>query len=316
MLFGPDGEQIPGQGQPNWSPSEYLQNLGNFFDGNAQAVAWLQQNLSGLLNPSQFPALIEYFIAWQTYRIINWTLRTLRFVLQELPLLLQVGLSLAISSLGSLAGLAGLSGSAAVAAPAGAPDPAAMPEPAAVGVQPPVVSAAPAMAPMPPTSPVASATSMMSTPAPVSSAITPPAPPPVPPAPVTGAEGFGYMVGNVGLGLESKAQTRARSALPAAQAAASSACVSAGEQEQVRSRRRPRSIVDPGYRYEFIESDEDAAANAPDRCRPSDSEGSFRGFTGTLPKPDVHAAGLTTLAGNESGDGARMPLMPESWDGP
>jgi hypothetical protein len=160
---------------------------------------------------------------------------------------------------------------------------------------------------------------MTSTPAPVSSAITPPAAPPAPPAPVTGAEGFGYMVGSVGLGLESKAQTRSRSALPAAHAAASSASVSAVEQEQGRSRRRPRSIVDPGYRYEFIESDEDAVANAPalpDRYRPSDSGGSIQGFTGTLPKPDVRAAGLTTLAGNESGDGARMPMLPESWDGP
>jgi hypothetical protein len=95
--------------------------------------------------------------------------------------------------------------------------------------------------------------------------------------------------------------------------------VAVAEQEQRRSRRRPRSVVDPGYRYEFIEADDDAlavASGSPDRYRPSDSGASIQGFTGTLPKPDVRAAGLITLAGNESGDGARIPMLPESWDGP
>ncbi|OBJ26092.1 PPE family protein [Mycobacterium sp. 1245801.1] len=316
MLFGPDGEQIPGQGQPNWSPSEYLQNLGNFFNGNAQAVAWLQQNLSGLLNPSQFPALVNYFIAWQTYRIINWTIRTLRFILQELPLLLQVGLSLSITSLGSLAGLAGLAG---LAAPAGAPAPSAVPQPAVVGVQPPAVSAAAVTAPMAPAGPVVTATSMASTPAPTASAAVPPAAPPTPPAPVTGSEGFGYLVGNVGLGMESSAQTRANSAAPATQNAASAAGVAAAEEHHGRSRRRPRSVVDPGYRYEFIEADDEtAAAAAPAssaRHLPSDSGASARGFAGTLPRPDLRAAGLITLGDNESGDGARTPMLPEGWDG-
>lgn len=125
------------------------------------------------------------------------------------------------------------------------------------------------------------------------------------------------MVGGVGLGMEAKAQTRTRSALPAAQTAASAAGVQAVEQAQGRLRRRPRSVVDPGYRYEFIETDETSVAVAsasPDRPRPSDTGGLIQGFTGTMPKPDVRAAGLITLAGNESGDGARMPMLPESWD--
>ncbi|WP_232002189.1 PPE family protein [Mycobacterium sp. 1482292.6] len=319
MLFGPDGEQIPGQGQPNWSPSEYLQNLGNFFNGNAQAVAWLQQNLSGLLNPSQFPALINYFIAWQTYRIINWTIRTLRFILQELPLLLQVGLSLSITSLGGLAGLTGLAGLAGLAAPAGVPAP-PVPQPAVMGVQPPAVSAAPVTAPTAPAGPVATATSMASTPAPTTSAAAPPAAPPTPPAPVTGTEGFGYLVGNVGLGMESTAQTRAHSAAAATQNAASAAGVAAAEQRHGRSRPRPRSVVDPGYRYEFIEADDHPAAVAAPvtsaRHLPSDSGASARGFAGTLPRPDLRAAGLITLGDNESGDGARTPMLPEGWDGP
>lgn len=138
---------------------------------------------------------------------------------------------------------------AAVATPAGVPAPAAMPEPAPVGVQPPMVSAAPAMAPMAPTSPAAPATSVTSTPAPVASAITPPAAPPVLPAPTTGAEGFGYMVGSVGLGMGAKAQTRARSAVPAGHIATSVGGAAAAEHPQGRARKRPRSIVDPGYRY-------------------------------------------------------------------
>ncbi|MFP1154640.1 PPE domain-containing protein [Mycobacterium sherrisii] len=315
MLFGPDGEQIPGQGQSNWSPLQYLENLSNFFSGNTQAISWLEQNLSGLLNPSQFPALITYFIEWQLYRVVNWTLRTLRFLLQELPLLLQVGLSLSITGLAGLAGLAGLTG---MAAPASGPAPAALPQPAGVGVQAPVVSPAPAAAPMSPTSPVAPATSVASTPAPVASAMAPPATPPIPPAPVTGAEGFGYMVGVLGLGMESKAQTQTRSGVRATRPAASPTGLVASQQAQRPSRRRPRSVVDPGYRYEFIEADEgcDAVASAsPSRCLPSDSGGSTQGFTGTLPKPEVRAAGLNPLSGKESGDGAGMPMLPQSWDG-
>ncbi|CAG7199749.1 hypothetical protein PICSAR23_03808 [Mycobacterium avium subsp. paratuberculosis] len=132
-------------------------------------------------------------------------------------------------------------------------------------------------------------------------------------------QGFGYMVGSFGLGMDSKAQTRARSALAAGRPAASSAGAAAVEQEQGRTRRRPRSVIDPGYRYEFIEGDDEVvavASAAQDRYRPSDSGGSIQGFAGTLPKSGVRASGLNTLAGNESGDGARIPMLPESWEGP
>lgn len=37
---------------------------------------------------------------------------------------------------------------------------------------------------------------------------------------------------------------------------------STGRQEQGRSRRRPRSVVDPGYRHEFIEADDESVAVA------------------------------------------------------
>lgn len=136
---------------------------------------------------------------------------------------------------------------------------------------------------------------------------------------MTGAEGFGYMVGGLGLGMGSKAQSRTRTGLPAAQAAAAAARASAPERERARSRRRPRSVIDPGYRYEFIEADDDSgavSASQPDRALASDSPGAIEGFIGTLPKPDVRAGGLIRLAGDQPGDGARLPMLPESWDGP
>ncbi|MGB6203316.1 PPE family protein, partial [Mycolicibacter algericus] len=133
MLFGRDGDQVPGQGQPNWSPAEFLQNLSNFFNGNEKALAWLQQNFQGPLTPAQWWQLSSYFIAWQTYRAVNWTLRSLRFLVQLSPLLAGVGLNLSIANLGGLApvagasglaGLSGLSGLAGIAAPPVMPAPA------------------------------------------------------------------------------------------------------------------------------------------------------------------------------------------------
>ena len=46
---------------------------------------------------------------------MNWTLRSLRFLVQELPLLLPLALDAAIPSLGSVLGLSGLAGVAGVA---------------------------------------------------------------------------------------------------------------------------------------------------------------------------------------------------------
>lgn len=117
MLFGSDGQQVPGQGQPNWSPAEFLQNLSNFVNGNEKALAWLQQNFQGVLTPAQWWQLTSYFVAWQTYRAVNWTLRSLRFLLQLSPLLAGVGLNLAIGSLAAVGPPAGLAGLAGIPAP-------------------------------------------------------------------------------------------------------------------------------------------------------------------------------------------------------
>jgi hypothetical protein len=54
MIFGPAGEQFPKQGQPNWTPAQFLQTLSKFAQGNQQALLWLQENWSALTNSSQF----------------------------------------------------------------------------------------------------------------------------------------------------------------------------------------------------------------------------------------------------------------------
>nr|WP_313824544.1 PPE domain-containing protein [Candidatus Mycobacterium wuenschmannii] len=178
MIFGPDGEQFPNQGQPNWTPAQFLQNLSNFAQGNQQAVLWLQQNWQGLTDPSQFLQLSGYFVAWQTFRAVNWTLRSLRFLVQELPLLLPLAVNMAIPNLSSVVGLAGLSGIVGVAGltqpvaipavpPVGSPAPPAMPTAGHVHAANPL--AAPVTNPSP-----------MPTPSTISTPAAAPAPPPRP----------------------------------------------------------------------------------------------------------------------------------------
>ena len=316
MLFGPDGEQIPGQGQPNWSPLQYLQNLGNFFNGNQQALAWIQQNWSGLLNPSQAPQLIAYFIAWQTYRIVNWTLRTLRFLIQELPLLITVGLNLMIPVLGGVAGMAGgLSGLAGLAAPVSSGAVAApIPQPAVLGLQPPVLPTVAEMAPMVPTSPAAPAAPVVSTPTTMAAPAAPPAAPPIPPAPLTGAEGFGYMVGWAGLSQEASLQARSKTAKPATVAAASTAATAGPDREEARARRRRHSAIDRGHRYEYLEADDDLHLPPADRYEASDRGAGPLGFGGTATKTNAQAAGLTTLTDDGFGSGPRAPMLPDTWE--
>ncbi|SOX51780.1 hypothetical protein MAAFP003_441 [Mycobacterium ahvazicum] len=57
----------------------------------------------------------------------------------------------------------------------------------------------------------------------------------------------------------------------------------------------------------------------PDWVGPAVSEASGRGagslgFAGTARTATAEAAGLTTLAVSEFGDGPRMPMLPGSWD--
>jgi PPE-repeat protein len=299
MIFGPDGEQVPNQGQPNWTPAQFLQNLSNFAQGNQQALLWLQQNWQGLTNPSQFPQLFSYFVAWQTFRAVNWTLRSLRFLVQELPLLLPLVVNAAIPTLGSVLGLSGVAGVAGVA---GLAQPGVMPVAA-----PPLASPAPTAAPTPvlggshvATPPAAHVPGSAATTAP-SSAVTTGAPPaPDAPPPITDTQGFGYLVGVIPAESTVHTTRRAQDIHPAA-SATPAAPAAALLERQTKTRRHRRPVADPGYRYEYLNAD----------TPPTESPG----FAGTAPRHNaVGPAGLVAMADNEFGTGSTMPMTPSSWD--
>ncbi|KLO25269.1 PPE family protein [Mycolicibacter heraklionensis] len=312
MLFGADGQQVPGQGQPNWSPAEFLQNLSNFVNGTEKALAWLQQNFQGPLTPAQRWQLTTYFIAWQTYRAVNWTLRSLRFLLQLSPLLAGVGLNLAIGSLAAVAppaGLAGLAGLAGIPAPAVPP-----PVPAAPAAVSPVISGgATAPAPNPATAPASAAPAAPAMTSPTTPAGTAPPPPPVPP--LIGTEGtfHSYLVGWLPSSQSAAGRAGAKTARPAAGVAATAAAGAAETGTARHGGRRRGRLIDPGYRYEYLE--DDAPGLEPDLAPQTRS--SAAGFTGTLGKTGMaRAAGLAELTRDEYGRGPAEPMLPASWDGP
>jgi PPE-repeat protein len=317
MLFGSDGEHVPGQGQPNWTPAQFIQNLSNLFHGNEKAIAWLQANFQGPLTPAKFVQLMSYFIAWQTFRAVNWTLRSLRFLIQLSPLLLSVGLELATTNLGNLAplaplaglsvlpGLAGLSGLAGV--PPGPPMPVAVTPSIPGGITPPAPAPLPASVPAP-------------APAAATSVAAPTAPPPAAPAgtppvapPITGAEGafYSYLVGGVGSRLSAASSAATKAPEHGSTEAAATAAAGSPRGETPLRRRRRTGIVDPGNRYEYLEADSDTSP--PDQYAASEHGAGPMGFTGTAPQTGPQAAGLATLAAAEFGGGPTMPMLPETW---
>ncbi len=321
MIFGPDGEQFPGQGQPNWDPSQYLQNLPNLLQGNQQALIWLQQNWQGLMNPSQFPQLISYFIAWQTFRVLNWTLRTLRFLVQELPLLVPAVLNLAVVNLGAAAGVASLAAPVSLAGLSGLAQPAATPT-----VGPPIAPAAPVAVPaqVPANTPVlstapAAATTSVPAPTPSLAPATPVPPAPgIPPPPLTDAPGFGYMVGIGYIDSPVQVRTKSKANAPIYNIGAGAPATLLTPPE-ARARRHLRSVIDRGYRYEFLDADDESGADpagpVPQRYAASDRGAAPLGFVGTVHKGTAgKAAGLSRLAGDEFGGGPRIPMVPGTWD--
>ncbi|MFL0181058.1 MULTISPECIES: PPE family protein [unclassified Mycobacterium] len=308
MLFGSDGQQVPGQGQPNWSPAEFLQNLSNFVNGSEKALAWLQQNFQGVLTPAQWWQLTSYFVAWQTYRAVNWTLRSLRFLLQLSPLLAGVGLNLAIGSLAAVgppAGLAGLAGLAGVPAPA-------VPVPAPAAMSPVIPGGAPAPNPATVPASAAPAAQAATLPAPAASAGAAPPPPAAPP--LIGTEGtfHSYLVGWLPSAQNAAGRAGAKSARPAAGVAAAATIGEPATGAARHGGRRRGRLIDPGYRYEYLEDDDPGReAGGVSQARYSTT-----GFTGTLGKPGVaRAAGLAGLTADAYGAGPTLPMLPTSWDG-
>src|SRR5262249_22306104 len=145
----------------------------------------------------------------------------------------------------------GLSGLAAITVPQPAPV-APVPAPASQLPQPVLAMAAPVSTPAP-------------TPAPLSSAPASPvpAPPSAPPAPVTGLEGLAYLVGGPRPGSGPSLGARMTVGESAPESPRDPAAAgAAASREQVRASRRLRTVIDRGYRYEFLPADEEAAMSA------------------------------------------------------
>ncbi|UVO13568.1 PPE family protein [Mycobacterium sp. SVM_VP21] len=133
------------------------------------------------------------------------------------------------------------------------------------------------------------------------------APPAAPPAVGTPGFAFPYLVGGPGVG--SGAPMPAQSTMGTARraAAASGATAATTEESGRRGRRRRTKLTDPGYRYEYLDSDASVGA--------SEHGAGMLGFTGTVrSERGVTAGGLTILAGEEAADRPTVPMVPNTWE--
>ncbi|PIB76692.1 hypothetical protein CQY23_18335 [Mycobacterium celatum] len=120
---------------------------------------------------------------------------------------------------------------------------------------------------------------------------------------MTGAEGFGYMVGLAGLSSETSLSTRSKAKKPTTQSTEVGAGAAAPEAQE-RARRRLHSVIDRGYRHEYLDAEPVTA---------SDQGAGSLGFAGTVTKTGLQAAGLTTLTADDYGGGPTMPMLPDGW---
>ncbi|CDO86575.1 PPE family protein [Mycobacterium triplex] len=138
-----------------------------------------------------------------------------------------------------------------------------------------------------------------------------------PPAGIEGAA-YPYLVGGPGIGTGSGMSSGARRKAPEPDAAAVAAAAAAAAQQKRQARRRRRAGMrghQPGYRYEFLDSDGEAGplADQHEAAAPSDRGAGALGFAGTVGKDGVTPAGLATLDGDDFGSGPSVPMVPGTW---
>ncbi|MFV0495832.1 PPE family protein [Mycobacterium sp.] len=161
------------------------------------------------------------------------------------------------------------------------------------------------------------------------------APAPAPQVPATtgapaataaaGAPAFPYLVAGPGPGpvFGPNLTNRASASAPASTIPAAAAAAAAGSKAKTRRRRRA-GITEKGHRDEYMTLDDTpAAADTPWGEQPPETLGTAAasnagagplGFTGTATKTRAgEAAGLTTLAGDQFGNGPEAPMMPTTW---
>jgi PPE-repeat protein len=309
----------------NWDPANATVNGIPYdeYTNPGQPIFWVVRALELFEDFQQFfvylqtnPALaFQYLVAlemfdWPTHiaEIASW--------LPSQPALLAAAGLLAIAPFGAIGGFAGLAGLAALPQP-----PAVVPAPAPAPAVPalvPVLGSTPIAAPA-----AAPATAPAPAPTPTASTVASSAPPPAPPPP--GGPGFvpPYVVAPPGIGFGSGMKTSASSSAkrkaPEGDTAAAAAAAAAREAARARRRRRAKQRE---YGDEFadmnIEVDPDWSAPAGDdgvaSAVASDRGAGSLGFAGTVSKGSARAAGLSTLSGDEFDGGARMPMMPGTWD--
>jgi PPE-repeat protein len=135
---------------------------------------------------------------------------------------------------------------------------------------------------------------------------------------VTGGEAiaFPYLVGGPGVGTDSGMGSGAQRTASEPRSAAAAAPAAASVSERQRARRRRRATMKDHYRgYEYMDLEPDYEP-IPDPGVPvaSDHGAGPLGFAGTTPVGSAEATGLTTLAGDEFGNGPSAPMLPGSWD--
>ncbi|WP_162334429.1 PPE family protein [Mycobacterium basiliense] len=308
-------------GRVIWDPAEGTVNGIPYDDytNAAQPIWWLVRALE-LSQDFQtfvkdlFTNPVEAFQFLVELVLFDWPTHIAQIVqaLAQSPQLLAVALGGVISNLGAVTGFAGLSGLAGIhpaVIPAVGPPVAAVPMLPVAGMAPTVATSA--AAPASPSAPVSTASTV------VSSA---PAPPP---APAAGGFGYPFLVGGgpgigFGEGMSASAAASAKRKVPEPDSAAAAAAAAA--REQARRRRRRRKTL-RGYGEEFMDVEVDPDWGAPppeDPVQPtvaSEHGAAQVGFAGALHKETAGAAtGLTTLAADEFGGGAQMPLLPGTWD--
>lgn len=84
-----------------------------------------------------------------------------------------------------------------------------------------------------------------------------------------------------------------------------------------RRRKKGAQIEERGYADAYMDyepTEPDPEPRPQPRVRASERGAGAMGFTGTVNKPDVTAAGLTTLSGDTFDDRPVTPMLPGSWD--
>jgi PPE-repeat protein len=273
-----------------WYTTTYL------LPADLQAIA--HGNLSQIFSLNTIAVLFSYVIMriGNILAVVNYLALEPQYLIPLLPAFAP----LATVGLTGFAGLAALAQHAA-ALPALVPAVAAAVPPITLA---PVLSAAPSPVSVPAAAPATVPTAVPAIAAP------PPPPAPAPPPPVSpGAEGFGYMMGNLAMGLRARDRTKTDEPLYRSGSKAPAVPAPADTREPARVRRRRTKVNELGRGYEYMDLDQELLAA-------SDRGAGALGFAGTARREAAATAGgLTTIGGDTYGGGPTVPMMPHTWEG-